>query len=182
MFSAVALFPVFGFGLLLEEVGLSMAMGRFSPGCCWPARISSCAESDIEPFKGLLLGLFFIGVGMSIDFGTTVTHPLRIVILLVGFTAIKMLMLWLIAVPLGVPRAQRRWFAVLLGQGVSSRLWCLAPRGWRMYWTANGQSVDPAVALSMAATPILLVLLTRLEKSSSGGRVMLTRLTKSSRG
>lgn len=96
-------------------------------------------ESDIEPFKGLLLGLFFIGVGMSIDFGTTVTHPLRIVILLVGFTAIKMLMLWLIAGPLGVPRAQRRWFAVLLGQGVSSRLWCLAPRGWRMYWTANGQ-------------------------------------------
>ncbi|MDR8231051.1 glutathione-regulated potassium-efflux system protein, partial [Acinetobacter baumannii] len=68
-------------------------------------------------FKGLLLGLFFIGVGMSIDFGTLVTHPLRIVILLVGFLAIKMLMLWLIARPLGVPRAQRRWFAVLLGQG-----------------------------------------------------------------
>ncbi|MCV5421274.1 glutathione-regulated potassium-efflux system protein KefC, partial [Escherichia coli] len=51
------------------------------------------------------------------DFGTLVTHPLRSVILLVGFLAIKMLMLWLIARPLGVPRAQRRWFAVLLGQG-----------------------------------------------------------------
>ncbi|VFT76142.1 glutathione-regulated potassium-efflux system protein KefC [Klebsiella aerogenes] len=95
-------------------------------------------ESDIEPFKGLLLGLFFIGVGMSIDFGTLVTHPLRIVILLVGFLAIKMLMLWLIARPLGVPRAQRRWFAVLLGREASSRLWSLAPRGWRMCWTANG--------------------------------------------
>nr|VXZ88770.1 K(+)/H(+) antiporter [Klebsiella pneumoniae] len=84
--------------------------------------------------------------------------------------------------PLGVPRAQRRWFAVLLGQGVSSRLWCLAPRGWRMYWTANGQSVDPGGGPVDGGNPILLVLLTRLEKSSSGRRVMLTRLMKSSRG
>lgn len=74
-------------------------------------------ESDIEPFKGLLLGLFFIGVGMSIDFGTLVDNPLRIVILLVGFPVIKTVMLWLIAKPLQVPNKQRRWFAVLLGQG-----------------------------------------------------------------
>lgn len=74
-------------------------------------------ESDIEPFKGLLLGLFFIGVGMSIDFGTLIDNPLRIIILLVGFTVIKTVMLWLIAKPLQVPNKQRRWFAVLLGQG-----------------------------------------------------------------
>ncbi|MFO5848354.1 monovalent cation:proton antiporter-2 (CPA2) family protein, partial [Klebsiella pneumoniae] len=118
VFSAVALFLVFGFGLLLEEVGLSMAMGAFLAGVLLASsEYRHALESDIEPFKGLLLGLFFIGVGMSIDFGTLVTHPLRIVILLVGFLAIKMLMLWLIARPLGVPRAQRRWFAVLLGQG-----------------------------------------------------------------
>jgi glutathione-regulated potassium-efflux system ancillary protein KefC len=96
-------------------------------------------ESDIEPFKGLLLGLFFIGVGMSIDFGTLVTHPLRILILLVGFLVIKSLMLWLIARPLGVPRAQRRWFAVLLGQGANSPLWSSARRRWPMSWTANGR-------------------------------------------
>ncbi|CDL22040.1 Glutathione-regulated potassium-efflux system protein KefC [Klebsiella pneumoniae IS53] len=145
MFSAVALFLVFGFGLLLEEVGLSMAMGAFLAGVLLASsEYRHALESDIEPFKGLLLGLFFIGVGMSIDFGTLVTHPLRIVILLVGFLAIKMLMLWLIARPLGVPRAQRRWFAVLLGQG-SEFAFCGVWRradggctGRRM-----GKSVDP---------------------------------------
>ncbi|HDX4699606.1 TPA: glutathione-regulated potassium-efflux system protein [Enterobacter hormaechei subsp. steigerwaltii] len=117
---------------------------------------------------GLLLGLFFIGVGMSIDFGTLVTHPLRIIILLVGFLVIKMAMLWLIARPLNVPKPQRRWFAVLLGQG--------SEFAFVVFGAAQMANVlDPewakaltlAVALSMAATPILLVLLTRLEKTGS---------------
>ena len=168
VFSAVALFLVFGFGLLLEEVGL--AMGAFLAGVLLASsEYRHALESDIEPFKGLLLGLFFIGVGMSIDFGTLVTHPLRIVILLVGFLAIKMLMLWLIARPLGVPRAQRRWFAVLLGQG--SEFAFVVFGAARMADVLDGEwakALTLAVALSMAATPILLVLLTRLEKSSSG--------------
>lgn len=168
VFSAVALFLVFG--LLLEEVGLSMAMGAFLAGVLLASsEYRHALESDIEPFKGLLLGLFFIGVGMSIDFGTLVTHPLRIVILLVGFLAIKMLMLWLIARPLGVPRAQRRWFAVLLGQG--SEFAFVVFGAARMADVLDGEwakALTLAVALSMAATPILLVLLTRLEKSSSG--------------
>lgn len=170
VFSAVALFLVFGFGLLLEEVGLSMAMGAFLAGVLLASsEYRHALESDIEPFKGLLLGLFFIGVGMSIDFGTLVTHPLRIVILLVGFLAIKMLMLWLIARPLGVPRAQRRWFAVLLGQG--SEFAFVVFGAARMADVLDGEwakALTLAVALSMAATPVLLVLLTRLEKSASG--------------
>ena len=154
VFSAVALFLVFGFGLLLEEVGLSMAMGAFLAGVLLASsEYRHALESDIEPFKGLLLGLFFIGVGMSIDFGTLVTHPLRIVILLVGFLAIKMLMLWLIARPLGVPRAQRRWFAVLLG----------------LFFIGVGMSIDFGTLVTHPLRIlILLVLLTRLEKSSSG--------------
>lgn len=169
VFSAVALFLVFGFGLLLEEVGLSMAMGAFLAGVLLASsEYRHALESDIEPFKGLLLGLFFIGVGMSIDFGTLVTHPLRIVILLVGFLAIKMLMLWLIARPLGVPRAQRRWFAVLLGQGEFAFVVFGAARMADVLDGEWAKALTLAVALSMAATPILLVLLTRLEKSSSG--------------
>ena len=160
VFSAVALFLVFGFGLLLEEVGLSMAMGAFLAGVLLASsEYRHALESDIEPFKGLLLGLFFIGVGMSIDFGTLVTHPL----------AIKMLMLWLIARPLGVPRAQRRWFAVLLGQG--SEFAFVVFGAARMADVLDGEwakALTLAVALSMAATPVLLVLLTRLEKSASG--------------
>ncbi|MFQ3382182.1 glutathione-regulated potassium-efflux system protein [Escherichia coli] len=94
VFSAVALFLVFGFGLLLEEVGLSMAMGAFLAGVLLASsEYRHALESDIEPFKGLLLGLFFIGVGMSIDFGTLLENPLRIVILLLGFLIIKIAML-----------------------------------------------------------------------------------------
>ena len=165
VFSAVALFLVFGFGLLLEEAGLSMAMGAFLAS----SEYRHALESDIEPFKGLLLGLFFIGVGMSVDFGTLVTHPLRILVLLVGFLVIKMAVLWLIARPLNVPNQQRRWFAVLLGQG--------SEFAFVVFGAAQMANVlDPewakaltlAVALSMAVTPLLLVLLTRLENAGSG--------------
>ncbi|EBW4071983.1 glutathione-regulated potassium-efflux system protein KefC [Salmonella enterica subsp. enterica serovar Typhimurium] len=150
VFSAVALFLVFGFGLLLEEVGLSMAMGAFLAGVLLASsEYRHALESDIEPFKGLLLGLFFIGVGMSIDFGTLVENPLRILLLLAGFLAIKIVMLWLVARPLGVPAKQRRWFAVLLGQGSE------------FAFVVFG-------AAQMAATPIFLVLLTRMEKTATG--------------
>ena len=124
----MALFLVFGFGLLLEEVGLSMAMGAFLAGVLLASsEYRHALESDIEPFKGLLLGLFFIGVGMSIDFGTLVTHPLRILILLVGFLVIKSMMLWLIARP------------CCWGRGANSPLWSSARRRWPMSWTANGR-------------------------------------------
>lgn len=140
VFSAVALFLVFGFGLLLEEAGLSMAMGAFLAGVLLASsEYRHALESDIEPFKGLLLGLFFIGVGMSIDFGTLVTHPLRIIILLVGFLVIKMAMLWLIARPLNVPKPQRRWLPCCWGRGVSLLSLSLAQRRWQMYLIRNGQ-------------------------------------------
>ncbi|MEF6648783.1 glutathione-regulated potassium-efflux system protein [Escherichia coli] len=126
VFSAVALFLVFGFGLLLEEVGL------------------------------------------SIDFGTLLENPLRIVILLLGFLIIKIAMLWLIARPLQVPNKQRRWFAVLLGQGSEFAFVVFgAAQMANVLEPEWAKSLTLAVALSMAATPILLVILNRLEQSST---------------
>ncbi|EPH0090675.1 glutathione-regulated potassium-efflux system protein KefC [Pluralibacter gergoviae] len=170
VFSAVALFLIFGFGLLLEGVGLSMAMGAFLAGVLLASsEYRHALESDIEPFKGLLLGLFFIGVGMSIDFGTLMSNPLRVLLLLVGFLVIKFVMLWLIARPLGVPKAQRTLFATLLGQGSEFAFVVFGAAQTANVIDAEwGKALTLTVALSMAATPILLVVLSRLERSSAG--------------
>ncbi|AML60123.1 Glutathione-regulated potassium-efflux system protein KefC [Serratia rubidaea] len=166
VFSAVALFLVFGFGILLEMAGLSMAMGAFLAGVLLASsEYRHALESDIEPFKGLLLGLFFIGVGMSIDFGTLYSHPLLIATLLLGFMLLKAAMLWLLAPLLGVPKRQRGLFAILLGQGSefafvvfgAAQTAGVLPLAWT-------KSLTLAVALSMAVTPLLLVLASWLEK------------------
>jgi len=165
VFCAVALLLVFGFGLLLEEAGLSMAMGAFLAGVLLASsEYRHALESDIEPFKGLLLGLFFIGVGMSIDFGTLVSHPLRILLLLGGFLVIKTAVLWLIARPLTVPRKQRWWFAALLGQGSEFAFVVFgAAQTAQVLDSEWAKALTLTVALSMAATPLLLLVLARLE-------------------
>lgn len=168
VFSAVALFLVFGFGVLLEMAGMSMAMGAFLAGVLLASsEYRHALESDILPFKGLLLGLFFIGVGMSIDFGTLFSHPVLIATLLFGFLLLKSVVLWLLAPLLKVPRRQKVLFAALLGQGsefafvvfgAARMAGVLTPE-----WT---KALTLAVALSMAATPLLLVLYSRLEKGA----------------
>lgn len=169
LFQDIAAIPLVAMIPLLAASSASTTMGAFLAGVLLASsEYRHALESDIEPFKGLLLGLFFIGVGMSIDFGTLLENPLRIVILLLGFLIIKIAMLWLIARPLQVPNKQRRWFAVLLGQG--------SEFAFVVFGTAQmanvlepewAKSLTLAVALSMAATPILLVILNRLEQSST---------------
>ncbi|SIZ18458.1 K+ efflux antiporter, glutathione-regulated [Shigella sonnei] len=169
LFQDIAAIPLVAMIPLLATSSASTTMGAFLAGVLLASsEYRHALESDIEPFKGLLLGLFFIGVGMSIDFGTLLENPLRIVILLLGFLIIKIAMLWLIARPLQVPNKQRRWFAVLLGQG--------SEFAFVVFGTAQmanvlepewAKSLTLAVALSMAATPILLVILNRLEQSST---------------
>ncbi|VVQ28057.1 glutathione-regulated potassium-efflux system protein KefC [Pseudomonas fluorescens] len=171
IFSAVALFLVFGFGLLLEEAGLSMAMGAFLAGVLLASsEYRHALESDIEPFKGLLLGLFFIGVGMSIDFGTLIDAPLKVLTLTLGFILIKLLVIKLLGRFLSVPPEQRSWQAVFLGQGSEFAFVVFGAA------TVAGILVDPwgksltlAVALSMCVTPLLILVLNRLESANKRG-------------
>jgi glutathione-regulated potassium-efflux system ancillary protein KefC len=169
VFSAVALFLVFGCGLLLEEVGLSMAMGAFLAGVLLASsEYRHALESDIEPFKGLLLGLFFIGVGMTVDFGTLIDRPLRILTLLAGFLVIKTGLLWLIARPLRVPGKQHPWFAALLGQGSEFAFVVFGAAQMAGVLDAEwAKALTLTVALSMAVTPVLLVLLARLTQGAA---------------
>lgn len=169
LFQDIAAIPLVAMIPLLAASSASTTMGAFLAGVLLASsEYRHALESDIEPFKGLLLGLFFIGVGMSIDFGTLIENPLRIVILLLGFLIIKIAMLWLIARPLQVPNKQRRWFAVLLGQGSEFAFVVFgAAQMANVLEPEWAKSLTQAVALSMAATPILLVILNRLEQSST---------------
>lgn len=169
LFQDIAAIPLVAMIPLLAASSASTTMGAFLAGVLLASsEYRHALESDIEPFKGLLLGLFFIGVGMSIDFGTLIENPLRIVILLLGFLIIKIAMLWLIARPLQVPNKQRRWFAVLLGQGSEFAFVVFgAAQMANVLEPEWAKSLTLAVALSMASTPILLVILNRLEQSST---------------
>jgi Kef-type K+ transport system membrane component KefB len=76
IFTAFALLLVIAIGLLMQWIGMSMALGAFMAGVLLAdSEYRHALETDLEPFKGLLLGLFFIAVGMSVDFAVFLAHP-----------------------------------------------------------------------------------------------------------
>jgi glutathione-regulated potassium-efflux system ancillary protein KefC len=164
VFTAFALLLVLGIAALMSSVGVSMALGAFLAGVLLASsEYRHALETDIEPFKGLLMGLFFIAVGMSIDFGLLAEKPLVVLGLVLGFQVVKLGALALVAKPLGISSKQRWLFAALLAQGGEfafvvfgvARTARLLPGDWDALLTL-------AVALSMALTPVLLILHDRL--------------------
>ena len=160
IFTAFALLLVIGIAQLMTLAGLSMALGAFLAGVLLASsEYRHALEADIAPFKGLLLGLFFIAVGMSIDFGVVLRQPALLFALLLGLLALKALALWSIAPRLGIATRERWLFAALLAQGGEfafvvfgvARTTGVLPQRWEALLTA-------AVALSMAATPVLIAL------------------------
>jgi glutathione-regulated potassium-efflux system ancillary protein KefC len=95
IFTAAALLLVVAIAALMQFVGLSMALGAFLAGVLLAqSEYRRELETDIEPFKGLLLGLFFMAVGMSIDFGVLKAFPLLMIGLVVSFMLLKALALF----------------------------------------------------------------------------------------
>lgn len=98
IFVGFALLLVLGVAALMEKVGLSMALGAFLAGVMLAdSEYRHELELDIEPFKGLLLGLFFIAVGMSIDLGLFARSPMLIIALALGIVALKAALMYPIA-------------------------------------------------------------------------------------
>jgi glutathione-regulated potassium-efflux system protein KefB len=160
IFTAAALLVVIGISLLMTSVGLSMSLGAFLAGVLLAdSDYRHELEADIEPFKGLLLGLFFISVGMSADLGLIVSHPFAIV----GATAA--LMVVKAAILLGIGRLSRhswassRGLAAALCQGgeFAFVLFGLAADNGIMGRTLT-DSLVIVVTLSMALTPLVFVL------------------------
>ena len=157
VFTAFALLLVVGIAELMALAGLSMALGAFLAGVLLAgSEFRHALESDIEPFKGLLLGLFFISVGMTIDFGLLASRPATVALLLAGFLALKVLSLWFVACRIEICR-QRWLFAFLLSQGGEFAFVVFgAARAARVFTAEWEALLTITVALSMATTPLLL--------------------------
>ena len=108
---------VVGIALLMEWIGLSPALGTFLAGVVLSgSEYRHELESDIAPFKGLLLGLFFISVGAGIDFGLLVDHPGAIVGGAIALMALKCAVLYPLGRGFGLRGAAAWLFALSLGQ------------------------------------------------------------------
>ncbi|MDB5747525.1 MAG: potassium transporter KefC [Massilia sp.] len=160
IFTAFALLLVIAISLLMQWVGMSMALGAFMAGVLLAdSEYRHALETDLEPFKGLLLGLFFIAVGMSVDFGVFLSRPWLILGLVAGFLAIKLAVLFALSFLFGIARGQRWLFAFLLAQGGEFAFVVFgAAATARVFTPEVGSILVATVALSMVATPLLLLL------------------------
>ena len=159
IFTAAALLLVVATAALMHVVGLSMALGAFLAGVLLAeSEYRRELETDIEPFKGLLLGLFFIAVGMSIDFAVVIQQPGLMALVVLGFLLLKAAVLWGMCRTMPLPLQERPVFVILLAQG--------GEFGFVVFQTAAGAGVVDAatssllvaaVAISMLLTPLLLV-------------------------
>ena len=159
VFTAFTLLLVIGISQLMVMAGLSMGLGAFLAGVLLASsEYRHALETDIEPFKGLLLGLFFISIGMTIDFGLLKSQPGLVAALVLGFLIVKILTLWLVAWRIGVNARQRWLFALLLSQGGEFAFVVFGASGaagvLSKEWSAL---LTMAVALSMTTTPLLLI-------------------------
>ena len=163
IFTAASLLLVVATAALMQSVGLSMALGAFLAGVLLAeSEYRKELETDLEPFKGLLLGLFFIAVGMSIDFAVVLQSPLRVAAVVFGFLLVKSLILFVMGRWMPLPLGERPVFISLLAQG--------GEFGFVVFQTAQQAGVIggstssflvAAVALSMLVTPVLLMVIDR---------------------
>lgn len=160
MYTALALLMVVSIAVLMQMVGLSPALGTFLAGVVLAnSEFRHELESDLEPFKGLLLGLFFITVGAGFDFDAFFGDPLRIVALTLLLIAVKVGILY------GLARIWRlkphdRWlFSLSLGQaGEFGFVLISFALGTHVLSPALGQKLLLIIALSMLITPLLFIL------------------------
>ena len=173
IFTAAALLVVIGVSLLMIAVGLSMSLGAFLAGVLLAdSEYRHQLEAAIEPFKGLLLGLFFITVGMSVDLSVIGREPLLIVAAVIGMMLAKAAILFAIGKLSGYTTDSARNLAVALSQG--------GEFAFVLFSVAGGYGImDPAlvdrlvvvVTLSMALTPVALALNDAVSRAKRTARV-----------
>ena len=169
IFTIFALFLVVAISLVMHSIGLSPALGTFLAGVVLAeSEFRHELEADIEPFKGLLLGLFFITVGASINFELLFNQFSTVVALVTLLIVIKACILFALAVTFKISSKQKLLFTLALAQGgefafvllsVSTTLSILTPEQTSL--------VTLVVAVSMLIAPLLLMLYEQIQKRSS---------------
>jgi monovalent cation:proton antiporter-2 (CPA2) family protein len=118
VFTAAALLVVIGAALTMEAMGLSMSLGAFLAGVLLAdSEFRHELEADVDPFKGLLLGLFFMAVGMSANLALFVSHPFTVLCVALGLMALKALLMYGLARVSGTGNEEAQRIAVLIAQG-----------------------------------------------------------------
>ncbi|WP_306352800.1 monovalent cation:proton antiporter-2 (CPA2) family protein [Flavobacterium sp. '19STA2R22 D10 B1'] len=160
MFTAAALLLIIGITILMSAVGLSPALGAFLAGVVLAnSEYRHELESAIDPFKGLLLGLFFIAVGASIDFQLILTKPLLILGLVAGLMLIKALVLFGIGRIFKIRNAQNSIFSFGLSQIGEFAFVLLSFSSQQEILSKEiTDSLIAVVAISMAFTPLIMML------------------------
>ena len=157
--TASALLTVVGVALVMEAAGLSAALGAFIAGALLAdSEYRHQIEADIAPFEGLLLAVFFIAIGMSIDLGVLAAEPLQLLAIVVGLVAIKAAILYALGRWWGIERARRAAARSRHQSGRRVRLRAVRGRSCRSASSTStlASLLTLAVTLSMAATPLLL--------------------------
>ena len=172
VFTAAALLLVIGIALMMTWVGLSPALGTFLAGVVLAdSEYRHELEGDIEPFKGLLLGLFFISVGASIDFSLVIGRPGLIAGLVLALIALKLAVLALLGRAFRMGPDQNLLFAFALAQGGEFAFVLFSFAGQQGVIGAGVSApLVAAVALSMALTPLLMLVNERLLQPRLGTR------------
>ncbi|MEM1416141.1 MAG: monovalent cation:proton antiporter-2 (CPA2) family protein [Myxococcota bacterium] len=160
VFVAAALLLVVGIALLMQQVGLSPALGTFVAGVVLAtSEYRHQLEADIEPFKGLLLGLFFLAVGASIDFELIASAPGTVGGLVLGLILVKLLLLLGLGRVFRMGTDQGMLFAFALAQGgeFAFVLFSFAEQSGVLP-SELGKLLIVVVAVTMALTPLLVLL------------------------
>ena len=172
LFVAAALLLVIATAILMTKVGVSPALGTFLAGVVLArSEYRHELESDIEPIKGLLLGLFFIAIGASIDFALIAASPMPIAALVVTLIVAKFVVLVLLGRLFGMGLDQKLLFAVSLAQGgeFAFVLLSFAVRN-NVVEESLANLLIAVVALTMAATPVLMLVNEKLIQPRFGTR------------
>ena len=164
VFTAASLLLVLGSALFMDALGLSMALGTFIAGILLAeSEYRHELEVAIDPFKGLLLGLFFISVGMALNLGVLYTHIFTILLGVLILVVVKTLVLYVLGRMFGLRSSERQQFAGVLSQGGEFAFVLFsAASSAKLFFGDQLPLLLVTVTLSMMTTPLLMKGIDRL--------------------